>query len=187
LNLSYQLANQYAQDKWKYQDSEALLKALTLRKKHQDEANEYAQKRGKQQSPTKPSAEREDSPKSHISIHKQLDDHLSEDSSSEPQFMQTEEDDQFTKLLGVNKITIETIYQGYSEKDHNVLELMKEHSHFLATHEGYPEYLTQLTHHSILSKNKCFKLNPWSQTTGCLDFYDSLDFITKLTAVTQVI
>lgn len=38
---------------------------------------------------------------------------------------------------------------------------MKEHANFIAMYEGYPEYLTQLTHQSILSKNKTFKTNTW--------------------------
>lgn len=39
---------------------------------------------------------------------------------------------------------------------------MSEHSHFIATHEGYPEFLTRLTHHSITNKNRVFKPNDWS-------------------------
>lgn len=96
-----------------------------------------------------------------------------------------QEDNQFEKLLGVTKVTLEAIYQSYHEKDMNVLELMKEHSNFIAIYEGYPEYLTQLTHRSILDKNKIFKCNEWSQPTGVLDFYDTLEFINKFYSITQ--
>lgn len=44
------------------------------------------------------------------------------------------------------KITIESIYKGYIEKDTNVIQLMQEHSNFIAMYEGYPEFLTMLTH-----------------------------------------
>ena len=61
---------------------------------------------------------------------------------------------------------------------------MGEHAHFISLHEGYPEFLTRLTHRSILDKNRLFKPNHWSQETGSLDFYETLDFITKYYAVT---
>ena len=65
--------------------------------------------------------------------------------------------------------------------------MMRDHSNFIAVYEGYPEFLTMLTQRSILDKNRLFKPNKWSQDTGALDFYDSLDFITKFYAVTQQI
>jgi len=37
--------------------------------------------------------------------------------------------------------------------------MMREHSNFIAIYEGYPEFLTQLTHRSILDKNRLFKPN----------------------------
>jgi hypothetical protein len=61
---------------------------------------------------------------------------------------------------------------------------MSEHSHFITIHEGYPEFLTRTTHRSILDKNKVFKPNNWSQDTGTLDFYETLDFVTKFYALT---
>lgn len=62
---------------------------------------------------------------------------------------------------------------------------MAEHSHFIAVHEGYPEFLTRLTHRSIIDKNRLFKPNSWSQDTGTLDFYETLDFVTKHYALTM--
>ena len=62
---------------------------------------------------------------------------------------------------------------------------MGEHSHFIAIHEGYPEFLARLTHRSICDSDNEFQLNHWSQKTGSLDFYESLDFINRLHAVTQ--
>jgi len=62
---------------------------------------------------------------------------------------------------------------------------MNEHQHFIAVHEGYPEFLTRLTHESIMDKNRLFKANPWSQETGSLDFYETLDFISKLYSLLQ--
>ena len=62
---------------------------------------------------------------------------------------------------------------------------MSEHSHFIATHEGYPEFLTNLTHKSILDKNRLFQPNSWSQKTGSLDFYETMDFVVSFYAVTQ--
>ena len=60
---------------------------------------------------------------------------------------------------------------------------MAEHAAFIQVHEGYPEFLTRLTHQSIMDKNRLFKCNEWSQDTGSLDFYESLDFINKFHAV----
>lgn len=82
-------------------------------------------------------------------------------------------------------MTLESIYQSYREKDHNVLKAMAEHSHFIAIHEGYPEFLTRLTHRSIIDKNRCFKPSPWSQETGSLDFYETLDFVTRFYSITE--
>lgn len=62
---------------------------------------------------------------------------------------------------------------------------MSEHSHFIAVHEGYPEFLTRLTNRSLLDKQRNFKPNHWSQDTGSLDFYETLDFVTKFYATTQ--
>jgi len=61
---------------------------------------------------------------------------------------------------------------------------MREHSNFITVYEGYPEFLTMLTHKSILDKNKLFKPNQWSQKTGALDFYETLDFINKYHSIT---
>lgn len=88
-------------------------------------------------------------------------------------------------MLGLPQITIESIYQGYREKDHNILKVMGEHAHFIEVHEGYPEFLTRLTHRSIITKNQCFKPSPWSQPCGSLDFYETLDFVTRFYAVSQ--
>ena len=64
-----------------------------------------------------------------------------------------------------------------------MLGLMREHSNFIQCHEGYPEFLTQLTKGSILEQNILYKNNPWGQVQGILDFYDSLDVINKVHAV----
>ena len=74
---------------------------------------------------------------------------------------------------------------GYKESDRTVLDLMREHSNFITVYEGYPEFLTRLTHRSILDKNRLFKVNSWSQDTGSLDFYESMDVITRYHAVQQ--
>lgn len=39
---------------------------------------------------------------------------------------------------------------------------MKENANFITIYEGYPEFLTRLTHRSIIDKNKLFKPNSWS-------------------------
>jgi hypothetical protein len=51
-----------------------------------------------------------------------LNDHMSsdEDNLSESDVFK-ENPNKFTQLLGLPKISIETIYQGYKEKDANVL------------------------------------------------------------------
>lgn len=64
---------------------------------------------------------------------------------------------------------------------------MADHSHFIQIHEGYPEFLTKLTHRSIIDKNRTFKVNPWSQETGSLDFYETLDFASKVYSITQAV
>ena len=61
---------------------------------------------------------------------------------------------------------------------------MSEHSHFIAVHEGYPEFLTRLTHRSLVDKARNFQTNSWSQETGSLDFYETLDFAARFYAVT---
>lgn len=90
-----------------------------------------------------------------------------------------EDNNEFSKLLGLPTITLETLYMQYTESNHNILKMMGEHAHFIQIHEGYPEFLSRLTHRSICEKNKLFKPNPWSQETGSLDFYESLDFINR--------
>jgi hypothetical protein len=62
------------------------------------------------------------------------------------------------------------------EKDQTVIEMMIENSNFVTTYEGYPEFLTHLIKKSI-KNNTIFKPNTWSQETGALDFYDSLDCV----------
>lgn len=62
---------------------------------------------------------------------------------------------------------------------------MNENANFIVTYEGYPEFLTQLLNKSIVEKNRLFKVNSWSQDTGALDFYETLDFSIKLYAVMQ--
>lgn len=96
-----------------------------------------------------------------------------------------EESNKFSKLLGLPTITLESIYLQYREKNLNVLKLMGEHSNFIACHEGYPEFLTRLTHRSIMDGNKCFQPNSWSQDTGSLDFYETLDFVNRFYSVTH--
>lgn len=54
------------------------------------------------------------------------------------------DENQFTSLLGLPQISIETIYANYKEKDANVLKLMNENANFITAYEGYPEFLTQL-------------------------------------------
>lgn len=80
------------------------------------------------------------------------------------------------------QISIESIYASYKEKDKNVLEMMNENANFIVAYEGYPEYLTHVIKKSI-KNNIVFKPNYWSQETGALDFYDSLDFVVKLYSI----
>ena len=61
---------------------------------------------------------------------------------------------------------------------------MNENANFITSYEGYPELLTNLIRKSI-KNNTLFKPNNWSQETGALDFYDSLDFATKLYGMLQ--
>ena len=82
-------------------------------------------------------------------------------------------------MIGLSKVTIETIYASYQDTDTTILNLMNENANFITTYEGYPEFLTQLVHKSVVEKNRLFKPNSWSQATGALDFYDSLDFVTR--------
>jgi len=39
---------------------------------------------------------------------------------------------------------------------------MNENANFVIAYEGYPEFLTQLMHKSIVEKNRLFKVNSWS-------------------------
>lgn len=90
-------------------------------------------------------------------------------------------------MLGLPQITLESIYLTYKQNDLNIIKLMADHSHFIQIHEGYPEFLTKLTHRSIIDKNRTFKVNPWSQETGSLDFYETLDFASKVYSITQAV
>ena len=83
------------------------------------------------------------------------------------------------------KITLETIYKQNREGDPNILNLMREHSNFVTVYEGYPEFLTLLTHKSIVDKNRLFKVSPWSQETGVLDFYCTLDIVNRFYAMVK--
>ena len=96
-----------------------------------------------------------------------------------------EEQNQFSQLLGLPKITLESIYKQNRESDPNILNLMREHSNFITVYEGYPEFLTMLTHKSIVDKNRLFKVSPWSQETGVLDFYCTLDIVNRYHAMTK--
>jgi hypothetical protein len=93
------------------------------------------------------------------------------------------DENEFTNLLGLPSISIESLYQQYRENDQTILGVMREHSNFLQCYEGYPEFLTLLTHRSIIDRNRIWKAAPWSQEAGCLDFYQSLGFITQLAAL----
>jgi hypothetical protein len=69
------------------------------------------------------------------------------------------DENQFSNLLGLPSISIESIYQQYRETDATVIQLMREHSNFITNYEGYPEFLTALTHNSLKQR---FRLNAWS-------------------------
>lgn len=91
-----------------------------------------------------------------------IEDGLTSHQSSIESEVFEENEDKFTQLLGLPTISIETIYQSYKEKDVTVLNLMREHNNFVTVYEGYPEFLTMLTHGSIFDRNRVFKPNSWS-------------------------
>ena len=60
------------------------------------------------------------------SVNSNLDDGLtSEDSQHEDSYLKNDEN-QFSNMLGLPQITIETIYQSYRDKDRDIIRVMKE-------------------------------------------------------------
>ena len=64
---------------------------------------------------------------------------------------------------------------------------MNEHTNFIQIHEGYPEFLTFQQGGKGGKAMRNFKPTPWSEPVYNLDFYDSLGFINKFTAIMQQI
>ena len=93
----------------------------------------------------------------------------------------------FQQLLGLPEISLDTLYQAYREKDKTILHLMNEHTNFIQIHEGYPEFLTFQQGGKGGKAARNFKPTPWSEPVYNLDFYDSLGFINKFTAIMQQI
>lgn len=58
---------------------------------------------------------------------------------------------------------------------------MGEHSNFIQIHEGYPEFM--IHREGSTDPLVGYKVNPWSIKVGSLDFFESLDFITKLHSI----
>jgi hypothetical protein len=89
-------------------------------------------------------------------------------------------------LLGLPEITLESLYANYREKDKDVVQYMNEHSNFIQIHEGYPEFLMSLQGgNDGAKKARTFQVNSWSQECSNLDFYVSLDFVTRYYAITH--
>jgi hypothetical protein len=199
LQLSYDLADKFAENRWAYADAEELLRAVMLKRKISgEEPMQSGRETGRSGARSKASqiskvskaktevvqaqdSENNGSEKGQDLV-KSLNDGLSSGSILTEADYGKDDENAFTQLLGLPKTTIETIYQSYKEKDLNVIKLMQEHSHFIAMHEGYPEFMTRTTHRSRTDKFKTFKVNKWSQDTGCLDFYETLDFINCFTS-----
>ena len=148
LNLSYTLANEYSKHKWKYQDAESLLQVIELnrRKKQMEEKRQerlatnadlveppVSNDNPSRESSVRPSAnisinEQESSKRETIkkSVNSNFDDGLtSEDSQHEDSYLKNDEN-QFSNMLGLPQITIETIYQSYRDKDRDIIRVMKE-------------------------------------------------------------
>ena len=86
----------------------------------------------------------------------------------------------FQALLGLPEISLDTLYEGYKEKDKDVVHYMNEHSNFIQIHEGYPEFLMTIQGGNEGARQmRTFQVNPWSQECGNLDFYVSLDFVNR--------
>ena len=50
--------------------------------------------------------------------------------------------DAFTRLLGLPKVTIENLFAQVKERDEMILDIMNEHSHFVNLIEGYPDLMS---------------------------------------------
>lgn len=93
----------------------------------------------------------------------------------------------FQTLLGLPEISIETLYMAFREKDKTILNVMREQTNFIQVHEGYPEFLNINQGGSNGDAMRTFKAAPWSESVAHMDFFDSLGFINKLSAIlTQV-
>ena len=62
---------------------------------------------------------------------------------------------------------------------------MNEHANFTQVYEGYPEFIhfTASNEGTLGRRSNSFRVSPWSEDVGNLDFYESLDFATKLNAI----
>ena len=206
LALSYTLSNKYEENRWKYQDAEALLNAVTKKREQQRTAQKFADlmmerteqaaraeagsspdkvaSSGLQEEEGKEAEAKPGGQDKKLGELREQSGEGSENSSVGDVRLNTEEN-VFQHLLGLPEISIETLYMQYKEKDKDIMKLMNEHTNFMQIHEGYPEYLTCLQGGSGGSEMKRFKPCPWSQEAGNLDFYDSLDFINKFYSITQ--
>ena len=50
--------------------------------------------------------------------------------------------DAFTRLLGLPKVTIENLFAQVKERDEMILDIMNEHSHFVNLIEGYTDLMS---------------------------------------------
>ena len=168
LSLSYTLTNQYEQNKWKYQDAEALLAAIIKNKRQKKVAQDYADLMtnktvsAAKQSPSSEAAGSESAdPTSKASAALSSEDKMEEEKAEQPKEipevdeggddsdgssmnevkMMEQQDNVFQQLLGLPEISIETLYMQYKEKDKTIIKLMNEHTNFIQVHEGYPEFL----------------------------------------------
>jgi hypothetical protein len=101
------------------------------------------------------------------------------------------EENQFIKLLGLPEITIENLFMNNKEKDSHIGKIMNEHANFVQMYDGHPEFINFTSPTSDPGNNtpgterikSAFEVSPWSQSVGMLDFYENLDFSSKLNAI----
>ena len=104
------------------------------------------------------------------------------ESAMDDEYFQPEENG-FIKLLGLDEISIETLFRQHKDKDKQTQKIMNEHANFIQVYEGYPEFIHLYNRskgtHGGRKRVESFKTNDFTQDTGVLDFYEGLDFGSK--------
>ena len=85
---------------------------------------------------------------------------------------------QFAEMLGMPFSSLVMLMKEHHERDPLVKQSMHEHVSFIKIQEGYPMFI----YDGAVKKQNKIKLTKDSKEIGMLDFYDSLENVTKVVA-----